>query len=95
MSGSAAERRKTVATAEGRGSGFRRHEPRSGDRIFRRSEGVNKWGLTPLAQQDVNVNNGLPLRGRGQTPFVHTFYAAVPLTRGTANQAEWHAHCCL
>jgi hypothetical protein len=37
------------------------------------AEGVNKWGQTLLAQQDVDDTNGLPLRGRGLTPFVHTF----------------------
>ena len=36
-------------------------------------EAVKKWGLTPLAQQDVNEQNGLPSRGRGQTPFLHSF----------------------
>ena len=32
-----AERRQNVATAEGRGLSSQLHEPRSGDRIFRRS----------------------------------------------------------
>jgi hypothetical protein len=37
MRSTAAERRKTLATAEGRGFAFRPNEPRGGERIFRRS----------------------------------------------------------
>ena len=46
---------------------------RSVKRLAAVHEGVKKWGLTPLAQQDLNEHNGLPSRGRGQTPFLHTF----------------------
>jgi len=57
----AAERRQTVATAEGRGLRVQASEPRSGERLFRRS--AAQRFLVPMTTAFCRGYNLPPLRG--------------------------------